>query len=125
MVFIFVFSLGVGPLPWVINGEIYPEESKGKSAPIGSATAWLMVFLVTLLTDDIQRAIDYSGYSASLFWPDGATCFLNESPVTLGLYFLFASLTVGSVLFVFLAVPETKGKTPEEMRRYFLGDRRK
>ena len=30
MVFIFVFSLGVGPLPWVINGEIYPEESKGK-----------------------------------------------------------------------------------------------
>ena len=38
-----------------------------------------------------------------------------------GLYFLFASLTVGSAVFVFLAVPETKGKTPEEMRRHFLG----
>ena len=42
-------------------------------------------------------------------------------PIFKGLYFLFASLTVGSVFFVFLAVPETKGKTPEEMRRYFLG----
>ena len=38
-----------------------------------------------------------------------------------GLYFLFASLTVCSAVFVFLAVPETKGKTPEEMRRHFLG----
>ena len=32
-----------------------------RSAPIGSSTAWLMVFLITLLTDDIQKAINYSG----------------------------------------------------------------
>ena len=36
-----------------------------------------------------------------------------------GLYFLFASLTVASAAFVFLAVPETKGKTPEQMRKHF------
>ena len=81
-----------------------------------------MVFLITLLTDDIQKAINYSG---TLTLCELFLYFLRvicqrgiHFP---GLYFLFASLTVGSAVFVFLAVPETKGKTPEEMRRYFLG----
>ena len=38
---------------------------------------------------------------------------------TSGMYFLNGGIDVLGLLFIMLIVPETKGKTPEEMKKYF------
>ena len=37
-----------------------------------------------------------------------------------GVYFIFASVSLCCAIFTVLAVPETKGKSPEEMKAYFM-----
>jgi hypothetical protein len=96
IVFLFGNNIGLGPLPWLMNGEMYSEEAKGTSASIAAATHWTSTFIITRFAADIQKAINPSGS-----------------------YFLYASLTLVGAVFVALVVPETKGKSPEEMRAYF------
>ena len=38
-----------------------------------------------------------------------------------GVYFTYASMCAVAVAFVLLVLPETKGKSPEDMKLYFLG----
>ena len=41
-----------------------------------------------------------------------------------GTYFLFAAFAALAVLYVFALVPETKGKSPEEVKEHFAGHRK-
>ena len=38
-----------------------------------------------------------------------------------GVYFMYSGVCVAGVAFVLLILPETKGKSPEDMKAYFLG----
>ena len=98
MLYLFGLNLGAGPLPWLMNGEMYSEEAKGTSSSIATTTHWTATFLITRFAANIEEAITPAGS-----------------------YFLYAGLTVGSSLFVALVVPETKGKSPLEMKAYFMG----
>ena len=67
-------TLGLGPLPWLMNGEIFSEEAKvflvkflmpkckilwsqGTSASIANITHWTSTFLVTRFFKDVQQAM--------------------------------------------------------------------
>ncbi|XP_046383724.1 facilitated trehalose transporter Tret1-like isoform X2 [Ischnura elegans] len=95
-IFIIVFSLGYGPVPWFIVGELYPAEVKKIASPISSITNWLLAFVVTKFFND------FSGKHIA-FWS-------------------FAVISFIGVLFVFFVVIETKGKSLEEIQRE-LGSR--
>ncbi len=44
--YIFAFSIGFGPLPYVVNGEFFPMESKALGASIAAAFDWFCTFLL-------------------------------------------------------------------------------
>jgi hypothetical protein len=46
--------MGIGPLPWMMNGELFPEECKATSSSIATAINWLTAFLVTKFTVNLQ-----------------------------------------------------------------------
>lgn len=46
-VFIIMFSLGLGPLPWIVVSEIFASNVKAQASSIACAANWLMAFLVT------------------------------------------------------------------------------
>ena len=43
----FFFSIGYGPLPWVMNGEFFSLEAKGLSSSIATTFNWFCAFLVS------------------------------------------------------------------------------
>ena len=95
--FIASFSIGFGPLPWVMNTELFPKEAKNLASSIGAMSNWFCAFLIVYFYPMAEKAI--GKYVCYFFF--GGVCF------------------VGAVL-IHLFVPETKGKTEEDMRQYFL-----
>ena len=96
--FLFGNNIGLGPVPWLMNAEVFAEEAKGTSSSLATVTHWTAVFVVTRFAADLQEAL---------------------SPA--GSYFLWASFAALAVVYVKVLVPETRGKSPEEMRTHFLG----
>ena len=95
--FYYLFILmGIVPLPFMMNGELFPEECKSAAASLSTATVWLMSFVVAKTVVDLQAVLGYSGT-----------------------YFLYASFCTLGTIYIFFGVPETKGKTPEEILQYF------
>ncbi|EER08990.1 hexose transporter, putative [Perkinsus marinus ATCC 50983] len=90
------FSLGVGAIPWLIMAELFPDEVRGLAASLVTMVNWLCSFIVTHFLDQLREAITFYG----VFW-------------------LFAGICLIMVVFVLFIVPETKGKTFEEIQTYF------
>lgn len=96
LLFIILFSLGWGPLPWLLMSEVFPPRAKGLASSICTLINWLFVFIVTKNFNSMIHAFTEEG----TFW-------------------FFAGWCLLSFIFVYLKVPETKGKTLEEIGHYF------
>lgn len=91
--FIILFSIGFGPIPWMMMGEIFSPQIKGVAGSSACLFNWLMAFIVTKFYSDVNNVLGAYG----TFWIFSAVCALG-------------------VVFVFFLVPETKGKTLEEIQ---------
>ena len=93
VVFIASFAFSLGPVVWTIISEIYPGRVRGKAVSFATAANWGAAFLVAqfflTLTDSI-------GESAT--------------------FFLFAAMCVLGFIFVWRYVPETRGRSLEEIQ---------
>ncbi|KAI5061169.1 hypothetical protein GOP47_0023674 [Adiantum capillus-veneris] len=90
--YIAFFSMGWGPIAYVIASEVFPLSHRSK------ALGWSMF---------VNRAV--SGTVALTFLS------MAQAMTPAGAFGLFTAFTVLSILFVTLVVPETKGKTLEEL----------
>jgi SP family sugar:H+ symporter-like MFS transporter len=90
--YIVAFGMSWGPVMWVLLGEMFPNRLRGAALAVCGATNWVANFAVTLT-----------------FLP-----LLNAAGLA-GAYGLYAGAAAISLLFVWTAVRETKGKTLEEM----------
>ena len=100
MIFIAGFSIGFGPVPWMMAGEIFSAEAKSVGATLGNALNWICAFLVGKFYPNIESALNTSGA-----------------------YWLFGAVCAAGAVYVLLFVPETKGKSPQEIKRYFAGEK--
>ncbi|XP_010533252.1 PREDICTED: sugar transporter ERD6-like 6 [Tarenaya hassleriana] len=89
------FSLGMGPIPWLIMSEILPVNIKGLAGSIATLANWFFSWLITMTANLL------------LAWSSGGT------------FTLYALVCAFTVVFVRLWVPETKGKTLEEIQALF------
>jgi len=96
MVYVVCFSVGFGPIPWLMMGEVFPARIRGAAASLATAFNWACTFLVTKTFMDLQMSLGAHG----AFW-------------------LFACICVASVFFIIFFVPETQGKTLEEIENMF------
>ncbi|XP_036892582.1 solute carrier family 2, facilitated glucose transporter member 8 isoform X1 [Sturnira hondurensis] len=96
--FIAGFAVGWGPIPWLLMSEIFPLHVKGVATGVCVLTNWLMAFLVTKEFSSLMEVLRPYG----AFWLASAFCIL-------------------SVLFTLSCVPETKGKTLEQITAHFEG----
>ncbi|CAL8101451.1 unnamed protein product [Orchesella dallaii] len=98
MLFVTSFNFGFGTVPWLYNGELLPSHVKGLGSGIAVAHNWLIAFLVTKSFEDF---IFYMG--------------------KYGCYWMFSIVCAVGTVFCVLFVPETKGKTLEEIQNIFRG----
>lgn len=63
MVFVLCFSLGFGPIPWLMMGEILPAKIRGTAASVATAFNWSCTFIVTKTFQDIiSKELLYSPF---------------------------------------------------------------
>lgn len=95
LVFIIVytasFMMSWGPICWVLISEIFPNKIRGKAVAIAVAAQWAANYLIS------------STYPSMMEFSGGMT------------YGFYALMSILSFIFVWKMVPETKGKTLEEM----------
>ena len=111
MIFTASFSIGFGPLPWVLNSELFPREAKALASSIGMFTMWNN-FCLIIITGAMSNW--FFAFLVVYFYP------MAESAINKYVcYFFFAVICFLGALFIILFVPETKGKTEEDMSQYF------
>ena len=98
LVFIGSFAMSMGPVVWVMLSEMFPNNVRSVAMSIAVAAQWLFNALVAnsfpLVNESALNQTDFNGALP---------------------YFIFASFCVIAMIFVWKLVPETKGKTLEEM----------
>lgn len=97
-VFIIMFNMGFGPVPWTMVGEIFAPEVKSVVAGSACLFNWILAFIVTKFFNDLTTGI---GLDAT-FW-------------------LFSGICLIGCTFVIILVPETKGKSLEQIQRELNG----
>lgn len=94
------FGYSWGPVAWIIISEVFPLGLRAKGVSIGGSSNWLNNFAVAMSTSPF---IEVSQFGAFIF---------------------FGAVTTVGVVWVYFLVPETKGRTLEEMDELFGGDAR-
>ena len=92
VVFIISFAFSAGPVTWTVINEIYPGEVRGRAVAVATAVNWGAAFLVSGFFLSLVKAIG----QAYTFW-------------------LFAAFCLIGLIWVIAAVPETRGRSLEEI----------
>jgi Sugar (and other) transporter len=105
------FAYGWGPCSWTLIAEIFPLSTRAKGTSIAASANWMNNFAVALMVPSMLKAISWR-----------VLPFTTHSLVLTmfrGLYIFFAGWLLLSVFFIYFFVPETKGKTLEQMDAVF------
>jgi SP family xylose:H+ symportor-like MFS transporter len=98
LVYIAGFAVSWGPVTWVLLSEIYPNQIRGKAMAIAVAAQWIANYIVSstfpILKDNPALKVQFDGG-----FP----------------YFVYGLMGILAALFIWKFVPETKGRTLEEM----------
>ncbi len=103
LVYIACFASSMGPVFWVIASEIFPTRIRGRAMSIATVAIWVSCYLVSQtfpMMDKNEWLVERFNHGFS-FWLYGVFC-------------------VVTVLFVTAFLPETKGKTLEEIESSWM-----
>ena len=92
VLFVCAFSLGVNPISWLLVGEVFPLEYRNIGPPLATAFSYVCAFVAVKTFVDLREATGLHG----TFWAYSAT-------------------SVCGLVYCLAFVPETKGRTLDEM----------
>ena len=88
------YAMSLAPVTWVVISEIFPNRIRGAAMAVAVSSLWIACFLLTYTFPMLNAHLG----SARTFWLYGAIC-------------------VAGFVFVFFKLPETKGKTLEQIEK--------
>ena len=97
LLFISCFAFSFGPVLWVLLSEIYPLKIRGAAMSVATMTVWIGTTFVGQMTP----------------W-------LLENLKPYGTFWFFAGFMIPAIYLVIKVLPETKGKTLEEIENYWI-----
>ncbi|MGO9118116.1 MAG: sugar porter family MFS transporter [Desulfomonilaceae bacterium] len=92
MIYVGSFAVGMGPVFWLMLSEIYPLRIRGRSMSVGTVANWSANLIVALSFLTLTQVLG----KPATFW-------------------LYAVVSIGAWLFAFFLMPETKGRSLEEI----------
>jgi sugar porter (SP) family MFS transporter len=90
------FGIGLGPVMWLLISEIYPTKIRGKAMSLATLSVWGSNWIVA---GTFLSLLNHAG-PARTFW-------------------LYALICVAAFIFCYIFVPETKGRTLEDIERHW------
>jgi MFS family permease len=97
LIYVACFAVGIGTGTWVVMSEICPTRIRGRAMSIATVFLWCGTLLVTLTFLSLVELLTMPGA-----------------------FLLYAVICVAAVFFITLGVPETKGRTLEEIETEWL-----
>ena len=97
LLYVFCTAVSISAVVWVLLSEMYPTKVRGIAMSIAGFALWIGTYLIGQLTPWLLATI---------------------SPA--GTFILFAVMCVPYMLIMWKLVPETAGKSLEEIERYWL-----
>jgi len=94
LLYVAFFALGMGPGPWLIISEIFPTKVRGRAASIATSVLWSGALIITFTFLSLVNSLKLAGTFA-----------------------IFGALSLLCFLFVWKFVPETKGRTLEQIQQ--------
>jgi sugar porter (SP) family MFS transporter len=94
--YIVSFGIGLGPVMWLLISEIYPTKIRGKAMSLATLSVWGSNWVVA---GTFLSLLNHAG-PAKTFW-------------------LYACICVAAFIFCYAFVPETKGRTLEEIEHHW------
>jgi len=88
------YAMSLAPVTWVVISEIFPNRIRGAAMSVAVSALWIACFLLT--------------YTFPI---------LNAKLGPAGTFWLYAAICVLGFLYIFAKLPETKGKTLEQIER--------
>ena len=95
--YIAFFAFSFGPVIWTLLSEIYPTHIRGRAMSVATLSLWVGTYII----------------GQSVPW-------LLENLSPQGTFWLFALMCIPAILITWKLVPETKGKTLEQIEMYWL-----
>jgi len=86
------YAMSLAPVTWVVLSEIFPNRIRGAAMAVATVSLWLASFLLTYTFPFLNHMLNASG----TFWLYGVICVLG-------------------LIFIYYKLPETKGKSLEEI----------
>lgn len=96
MVAIATYAMTLAPITWVVLSEIFPNKIRGAAMSVATTALWIACFVLTYTFPILNKFLNASG----TFWLYGFICF-------------------SGFLFILKKLPETKGKSLEEVEDFF------
>jgi SP family sugar porter-like MFS transporter len=90
------YAMSLAPVTWVVLSEIFPNRMRGTAMSIATFSLWAACFILTYTFPLLNHLLNASG----TFWLYGCICLLG-------------------FLFIFKRLPETKGKSLEQIEQDF------
>ncbi|MBM3883684.1 MAG: sugar porter family MFS transporter [Verrucomicrobia bacterium] len=90
------YAMSLAPVTWVLIAEIFPNRIRGAAISVAVSALWIACFILTFMFPILKGSLGM----AKTFWVYAAICFAG-------------------FVFVYLRVPETKGKSLEQIERDF------
>ena len=97
LTYVACFAVGVGTGTWVLMAEICPTKVRGRAMSVATVFLWCGTLLVTLTFLSLVTVFTAAG-----------------------VFLLYAVVSIAAFLFVWGGVPETKGRTLEEIENFWL-----
>jgi MFS family permease len=97
------FAMSMGPIGWIFCSEVFPGKIRGRAMSIATMVVWISCYIVAQ-TFPMLSGSEYVG-PAKTFW-------------------VYAIVSAASCLFALFFIPETKGKTLEEIESYWMHGRK-
>ena len=94
-----IFAMSLGPVTWIVLSEIFPNRIRGAAMSIATFSLWLASFVLTFTFPILNSALGASG----TFW-------------------IYSIICISGFLFIKKKLPETKGKSLEEIEMELTND---
>ncbi|XP_047180510.1 inositol transporter 1-like [Vigna umbellata] len=92
VLYILFYAPGMGPMPWIVNSEIYPQEYRGLCGGMSATVNWICS---VIMSTSFLSVVDAIGLGQS--------------------FMILLGVSAISIVFVIFLMPETKGLTFEEV----------
>ena len=86
------YSMSLAPVTWVVIAEIFPNRIRGRAVSVAVTSLWIACFVLT--------------YTFPM---------LNSALNTAGVFFVYAAICLSGLVFLYVRLPETRGKSLEEI----------